>query len=100
MSIEDLRPRTLEIEFTPQVWINDIALSVDPQGPTVFSVPEHEALYLTERSRIEDIDSRTFDSDELRHSNNAPDWIRQWSGPFEVDVIAIHNANEENTNDT
>lgn len=63
------------LTFHPQAWINDYAVPVDPEGPVTFEV-EPEA--------VRGIEPETFEADDLRFHNNAPAWIREWSGPFEI----------------
>lgn len=73
--------KTLKCEFTPQVWIGDNAMTVDPQGDTIFTVdwPDDEPI-----PRDND-----YGSDHLRlcEGSHAPAWIQDYSGPFEIQVI-------------
>jgi hypothetical protein len=62
--------------FTPQAWVNDYSIQVDPEGPTEWEV-EDEHLGLQ---------PDTYESDELRDHPNAPAWVRDWSGPFYISV--------------
>lgn len=72
-------------EFIPQAWIKDSAIEVDPIGPTTWEpaeVPEPlrgEAVK-ADGARVLDID------DALREDENAPEWVRQWHGPFTIQV--------------
>lgn len=66
--------------FRPQLWQNDYAVPVDPQGETDWKVYAHEL------EPGEDV------LDYLRHSRNAPEWVRDWSGPFEVDLEIVPNT--------
>ncbi len=63
------------LRFTPQAWINDYATTVDPAGNS---------------SWLDDIppgiSGGTYEADDLRNSTRAPDWVRGWQGPFEIDV--------------
>lgn len=63
------------LTFRPQAWVRDNAIDVDPQGPTTWidEVPDG-------------IESHSYESDELRLSEHAPQWVRDWSGPFEVEI--------------
>jgi hypothetical protein len=62
--------------FHPQAWINDYAIDVDAEGETTWMVDD-SALALTADS---------YESDELRFADNAPQWVKDWSGPFYVSV--------------
>ena len=63
------------LRFIPQAWINDYAVTVDLEGPDTFQVPSEA---------VEGIESRTYESDTLRGHKNAPAWVREWQGPFEI----------------
>lgn len=63
----------LEVVFTPQAWVNDYAMTVDPEGPRTWLVEANE------------IDPRATDNDYLRYSRAAPQWVIDWGGPFEID---------------
>lgn len=76
-------PRVLAT-FHPQVWVRDDALEVDPSGLRTWDVTEEiQAMGREPALALEDDD---FDSDDLRHSDRAPVWIKDWSGPFWVEV--------------
>lgn len=62
-------------DFRAEVWLNDQTLSVDPQGDTAWIVLPHE------------LQPRESDLDYLKHSTNAPEWVREWAGPFEIDML-------------
>lgn len=68
---------TVKIRFVPQVWVNDYAMEVDPLGETEFEVPVTDTKGLKTDS---------YESDELRFHANAPDWIKEWSGPFYIEI--------------
>lgn len=84
-------------EFSPQAWVNDYAIPVDPQGETEWDAtefveqllregvyrggevrPEYAAEWLQETLVHGDHD------DILRTDSNAPEWVREWSGPFDT----------------
>lgn len=67
---------TVTVTFRPQAWQNDYAVPADPEGPTTWEVPVE---------RLLGIEPHTHDADELRHEALAPAWVREWSGPFEID---------------
>jgi hypothetical protein len=68
---------TVTVIFHPQAWQNDYAIPVDPEGETEFQV---------EASAIEGLQDDTYESDDLRFHRNAPEWIKEWSGPFYVEI--------------
>lgn len=63
------------IHFTPQAWLNDHAISVDREGDTSFIIP----------AMPEGMDPDGYEFDRLQQHLNCPTWIREWSGPFEMD---------------
>jgi hypothetical protein len=69
------KAKKVTVTFHPQAWQNDYAIPVDPQGPTTWLVPVE---------KLKDIERGTYDSDRLRLEDEAPEWCREWSGPFEV----------------
>lgn len=65
------------LRFHPQAWINDYAVDVDPEGPTDWEA--NDVPY--------GIKSDTSESDSLIHHDNAPQWVRDWCGPFWVEIV-------------
>lgn len=77
-------PHRIMAEFVPQVWMGDIAMSVDPLGDTAFDCTDAVlALGIEAAKALRDDQTET---DHLRHEPTAPAWIRDWSGPFRVEV--------------
>jgi hypothetical protein len=70
------------VRFRPQAWVRDHAVEVDPHGPVTFTVPAADARNGSD-VWLEDC---SYDSDRLREHPNAPAWIRDWQGPFEVEI--------------
>lgn len=68
----------LHIEFHPQAWVNDYAIDVDPEGPTIAEV---------EFSGVEIPEDNSYESDDLRHLPGCPTWWAEWSGPFWVCIL-------------
>lgn len=66
------RDCVITAEFLPQAWVNDYGVEADPEGDTVWQVYAHE------------IELDQPDLDHLHTSLNAPDWVKDWNGPFEV----------------
>ena len=66
------------VRFNPQMWDGDNAIPVDIDGrEDEWDVGEIDPA----------IQSHTYESDDLRYHPNAPDWVRDWSGPFEIDIL-------------
>lgn len=75
-------PTRVRVHFRPQAWIRNQAVDADPNGPTDYTVPAAEAKDATGRW-LEDC---SYESDTLRAHPDAPSWIREWSGPFEIEL--------------
>ena len=70
--------------FHPQAWLNDHAIEVDPQGDTAFDVtPEIEAMGREHALALKD---DQYNSDNLCDAASAPDWVKDWVGPFWIEV--------------
>lgn len=67
-------------EFVPQVWINDYAVECDAEGERVWSIGEQTD------ERLRELLSDSYERDELRFHANAPQWVKDWAGPFEIYV--------------
>lgn len=63
--------------FHPQAWINDYAVEVDAEGETEWECGDVPA----------DMRDDDYDSDDLRFHENAPQWVKDWSGPFYVEIV-------------
>ncbi len=78
----------ITLKFKPQAWVKDYAIEVDPEGPDTWEVSDEEI--------IQKFPSRTdwetdhYERDDMRYHDNAPKWIREWSGPFEVELNDPH----------
>ena len=75
---------TYTARFTPQAWANDYAIDVDPEGEQEWTVSEG----MTEdAARIVDTDAFGIDADDvLKGDGAAPEWVREWHGPFTIHV--------------
>lgn len=81
--------------FSPEAWINDYAVPVvpvDAEGPTEWdctrAVSEDQD-YFDRLLRHDDdpYDNGVIDNDDmLRSDPDAPDWVRDWRGPFTIRV--------------
>jgi hypothetical protein len=74
------------LRFRPEAWQNDYAVTVDAEGEDTWEIPcsELRALFPTEEDFHEDHNER----DALHYDHRAPKWIREWSGPYEVELMA------------
>lgn len=64
--------------FRPQAWMHDYAIDVDPESDTQWTMEVPRAPKPS-----------SYESDELREAPNAPAWVRDWSGPFEVEYEVL-----------
>lgn len=76
-------PRILAT-ITPQQWQNNYAVTVDPEGQTSWDVTD-EVVAMGREAALA-LKDNSDASDDLARSPNAPKWIRNWSGPFYVEV--------------
>lgn len=77
---------TITLTFHPQAWVNDYAMDVDPQGETSWN-PSPVHVEKMRRLGPAAFEASTYESDEWRHDEAAPEWVRDWTGPFWVDVV-------------
>lgn len=73
-------------KFTPQQWVNKCAVVVDPHGPDVWDCTKYMAGLPDDAARARAMEPDSYDSDDVRDDPNAPQWVRDWSGPFYVTV--------------
>ena len=73
----------VRLVFVPQAWINDYGVVVDPGGEIDWNVPLRELL--KQFPTREAWEGQHEERDNLRYHANAPSWVREWSGPFEVE---------------
>lgn len=70
----------LHCRFVPQAWINDNAVRVDRMEGRQYE-------WDVEWPADADVpDSGSYSSDALREELSAPQWVRDWDGPFDVYV--------------
>lgn len=72
-----------EAEFQPQAWINNNAITVDAEGSTTWDATEF-VLAADPKWVAETLERGSDHDDILRTDPNAPEWVREWSGPFET----------------
>lgn len=92
-----LQDRRVTLTFVPQIWHGDQAIEVDVAEPTEWTV---SLSLLLERIPTEaDWDAMAEIRDDLRCEGDAPQWIRDWPGPFEVrlddDVADVWSGSDE-----
>jgi len=66
-----------KVIFHPQAWINDYAAETDAEGDTTFDVGDV----------ADDLVDDSYESDRLSDHENAPRWIRDWGGPFWIEIV-------------
>ena len=84
--------KTVNVSFVPQAWINDYAIEIDPLGDTDWDISIEElcdVLGVSEDKITPDFDLDTTEGDQLRYSINSPKWIKDWSGPFRIEINSI-----------
>lgn len=84
----DLAPdgtdRRIIAAFIPQSWIDDYAVAIDPQGPATFDVTAE--IVAMGRDAALKLRDDTDPTDALRHAATCPQWIKDWNGPFIIEV--------------
>lgn len=71
----------LRCTFIPQVWLLDYAYEVEL--PNDF----RRNWCIVHQGRLPE--ERSLESDALRDCDAAPDWVKHWPGPFEIDYEVI-----------
>ena len=71
--------------FHPQAWIRDNAVEVDAEGETSWDCSEFLASAPADWREATLARGRDYD-DILRDDPNAPEWVREWRGPFDTEV--------------
>jgi hypothetical protein len=90
-------PKRIIATFAPQAWVNDYAVSIDPEGPTRWDVTD----FVTANNSREVIlemewsTSRFTELDRLQEDPAAPEWIREWSGPFDLSISGAADYYEQ-----
>lgn len=77
--------------FTPQAWVRDGAIEVDPEGPGSWDASAYAAQHedyvtkLRNNPFASDVDDEILDNDDVFHADPAaPEWVREWKGPFSI----------------
>jgi hypothetical protein len=74
------------VRFYPQAWIGDHAVEVDGEGDSSWDVTA-ELAGLTAEERLRAASSDEAVLDHLRHLPTCPRWIREWPGPFRLELV-------------
>ena len=61
--------------FTPQAWIDDYSVDVDPEGDTEWQITLNDLVHT---------DLEFFEI--LAQHENAPEWVRDWCGPYLISL--------------
>lgn len=75
----------IRARFQPQAWVLGVSMEVDPEGETEFAVPLSSGLFLPDPQGDFPEDDG-YGTDDLRTHEAAPAWVREWTGPFYVEV--------------
>jgi hypothetical protein len=73
---------TVTVAFVAQKWVGDYADEVEPWGDHTWEIPLSEFLEIFPDA--ESLATNYEDRDGLRLHDNAPKWVQEWDGPFEV----------------
>lgn len=90
--------KRITAEFVPQAWVNDNAIIVDPKGETTWDVTDEILRIEKEKGAlyVASLQDDQYETDEFRYSANAPQWVKDWCGPFYIRVEqAIQDYYEE-----
>lgn len=70
------------IKFHPQKWVNDYAVAADPRGETEWQPSPEHIRYMTQTHGEQAFKADSYESDEWRYDPAAPQWVKDWDGPF------------------
>lgn len=85
-------PEHWQAHFQPQAWQRDYAIDVDAEGEQTWDCSAYAAenqMYLNElllkRHLLNEVDVEVTDNDDVFQDDPAaPEWVRNWSGPFHL----------------
>ncbi len=78
----------IKCEFIPQAWVNDFPMQVDDSGANGWFVLIKDVAELTGVA-LSHLDDDPYARDNLRYAKTAPQWVKDWSGPFEVEFEEV-----------
>lgn len=88
-----LRALRYTARFTPEAWVNDQAVEVDPKGPQEWDCTAYARLNRDYLARLEargeplDQPEGAVDNDDVfKGDPAAPQWVRNWQGPFVIRI--------------
>ena len=90
LKIERDNPATVSLSFVPQKWVNDYAIEQEPRGEKTWKIPTSDFLRDFPDQDTWEADHEKRDS--MRHHPNAPRWVKEWEGPFEVELDDPHST--------
>lgn len=83
--------------FTPEAWVNDNAVEVDAEGEQSWDCTRAVNAHADYFNRLEtsghngslddDLSGLLDNDDVLREDQDAPEWVRNWRGPFSIHVF-------------
>lgn len=80
-------PAKYTATFSPEAWIDNRAVPIDPEGPTTWDCSAFVAANRAYFDRLEKDIDHTLDADDMLMGDpDAPQWVREWSGPFTIRV--------------
>lgn len=90
--IDTIRSIRLKATFDAQAWVNDYALSVGPLGDATWDCTSHFRRHFGEKElqEIQEVGAFIDEDDVLLDDPAAPEWIREWNGPFTITVEECH----------
>lgn len=77
-------PSRIIATFIPKVFINEVGYSDVDMAPALIDVTAE--LTFMGKAVSMDIQDDSFESNVLRECKGAPEWVKQWKGPFAVHV--------------
>jgi len=78
--------------FQAEAWSGDNAIEVDPPGPdtwdcTAYALPEISYLNACISRQHATLENGVTDTDDVfKEDPAAPEWVRQWRGPFTITI--------------
>jgi hypothetical protein len=82
----------VKVSFAPQAWVNDYAIEVDAEGPREW--------YVTVATADDIANDPDGDLDFVREDERAPEWIKDWSGPFDIHVVCDRHGGDWGEDET
>jgi hypothetical protein len=81
--------------FSPEAWVNHQAIPVDPEGETEWDCTafalEHPDYLAQLEDDLDDPDGTEDDYDVFKADPAAPEWAREWQGPFTIRIRRVED---------